>query len=104
MLNPPPPPTRLRGRGLPHPLPAGLQAQRLVALVALQHLLRQRAEGQVEVAAREALQRRAALPQAGPEESGEVCSAVPARLFNEGRAIKCHTERRLKCHVNDLFI
>lgn len=65
---------RSGGRGLPHALPSGLQAERLVAVVGLQCLLRQRAENQVQMASGEAVQRWAAMPQTRPEESGEMCA------------------------------
>lgn len=64
---------RSGGRGLPRALPSGLQAERLVTVVGMQCLLRQRAENQVQMASGEAIQRRAAMPQTRPQESGEMC-------------------------------
>lgn len=65
---------------MPHPLPAGLQAQRLVALVRLQRLMWQRPEDPVQVAQGESLQRRTAVSPAGPEEPGATSGRPPLHV------------------------
>lgn len=64
------PPFRLHRGGMHHPLSLRLQTQRMVQLVALQQVLRQRSQSSLQVAQGEALQRRPAVSQTGPHQPG----------------------------------
>lgn len=69
---------RLHRGGLHHPLPVRLQTERVVQLVAMQQVLRQRGQSSLQVAEGEAVQRRPTVSQAGPRQSGDTsrCPAV----------------------------
>lgn len=53
-------------------MPLRLQAQRVVQLVTLQQVLRQWGQSSLQMAAGETVQRREALPQARPCQSGNA--------------------------------
>lgn len=72
-----------------HPLPVGLQAERVVQLVTLQQVLRQRGQSALQVAQGEALQWRQALSQAGPRQpGGEGAQGSLSHFYSDGTC--CH--------------